>query len=84
MKKLRYVLEATERSARDPRVKLTTGSTRHRSTTSTRPTRPDSHPMRAAPPGAMRANGALRARSHVVTAALEIEHRGADIARQAS
>ena len=52
-KKLRYVLEATKRSARDPRVKLTTGSKRHRNTTSARPTHPDSHPTRAAPPGAM-------------------------------
>ena len=30
MKKLRCVLVATERSARDPRVELTTGSERHR------------------------------------------------------
>ncbi len=37
MKSLRYVLVATGRSARDPRVKLTTGSGRHSRSTSARP-----------------------------------------------
>ena len=38
MKKLRYVLAATEQSARGSHVKLVTGSERHSDTTSTRPT----------------------------------------------
>lgn len=36
MKKLRYVLEATGRSTRGPRVRLTKGSERHSDTTSAR------------------------------------------------
>lgn len=49
MKKLRCVLEATERSARYPRVKLTTGSKRHRSTTSAQAGTRDSHPHEGDP-----------------------------------
>lgn len=57
-KSLRCVLVATGRSARDPRVKLTTGSERHRKHDVCPADTLDSHPTRAAPPGAMTANEA--------------------------
>ena len=60
MKKLRCVLVATDRSARNPRVKLRTGSERHRHTTTARP---DTHQFSSTEGG--RATGVMTPRGEI-------------------